>query len=591
MRFVLMLLSTALLAQLGPVPSQQQSSRPVPAVLEGFVFQAGSDDPIPKAQVTLTRMITIPPNQAAGTPLPPNPQIPPIETDRAGKFSFTDLEPGQYRLAAGKNGFVRANYGERTSGGVGSTIILAAGQTMKDANFRLVQTAAISGRVRFASGEPGAGMSVQVLKTSYNTTGQRNFQTVGSGRTDDRGEYRIFWMSPGRYYLAIMTSRNLLTLVSVEGFIISGNGSTNEIATAGLPTVFYPGVVDPLRASTIEVGAGREASNIDIVLPPTPVYRVRGRLLDASGQPPRSASISLVSRDTSISGLSTSASTNYNSTSGIFELRDVLPGSYWIRAQASESTATATIPASAVGRTLSEALSTITSNRSFAQMPLEVRDDIDGVALNMTAGLSVSGTLRVEGQPIQAATPPRVTLRPTASNGLAPSLQPTNADGTFTVTNVFPGEYRVFVTPIPPDYYIKEARIEQTDVLNQPWVIAEAIRGNLEVVLSSGAGQIDGTVLDAKAQPVSAIPVVLIPDQDRGRSELFRFGNTDAMGKFTLRGIPPGNYKIFAWENLEANAYYDPEILRTYEQQGKVVRVEQGSKLTAEVKLIPARVQ
>jgi hypothetical protein len=63
------------------------------------------------------------------------------------------------------------------------------------------------------------------------------------------------------------------------------------------------------------------------------------------------------------------------------------------------------------------------------------------------------------------------------------------------------------------------------------------------------------------------------------------------MGHFTMRSIPPGNYKVFSWENLEANAYYDPEILRTYEQQGKAVRVEHGSKLTAEVKLIPVRTQ
>jgi hypothetical protein len=417
---------------------------------------------------------------------------------------------------------------------------------------------------------------------------------VASGRTDDRGEYRLFWVSPGRYYLTIVTSRNLLTtIVSIDGnTLLTTGGGTNEITPVGLPTVFYPGIIDPSRASTIEVGAGRELSNIDVVLPAVPVYRVRGRVVDASGQPPRTASVSLISRDTSAVGLATSATTNYNATNGTFELRDVLPGSYWIRAQASEPTTAATIPASAVGRTLSDALTTITGNRSFAQAPLEVRDDVNGVVLNMTSGLTVSGVLRVEGQPLQAQTPPRVTLRPTVSTGgLAPTMQPTNADGTFSMTNVFPGEYRVFVTPIPQDYYIKEARIEQTDVLNQPWVIAEAIRGNLEVVLSSGAGQLDGTVLDAKAQPVSAIQVVLIPDQDRGRSELFRFGTTDAMGHFTMRSIPPGNYKVFSWENLEANAYYDPEILRTYEQQGKAVRVEHGSKLTAEVKLIPVRTQ
>lgn len=57
---------------------------------------------------------------------------------------------------------------------------------MKDVSFKLVQTAVISGRVRTASGEVGAGLNIQLMRSAYNVTGQRTFQTVSSGRTDDR---------------------------------------------------------------------------------------------------------------------------------------------------------------------------------------------------------------------------------------------------------------------------------------------------------------------------------------------------------------------------------------------------------------------
>lgn len=56
-----------------------------------------------------------------------------------------------------------------------------------------------------------------------------------------------------------------------------------------------------------------------------------------------------------------------------------------------------------------------------------------------------------------------------------------------------------------------------------------------------------------------------------------------------MRGIAPGAYKVFAWEALEPNAYFDPQILRQYEDQGKPIRVVEGGKVTAEVKMIPAK--
>jgi len=234
-------------------------------------------------------------------------------------------------------------------------------------------------------------------------------------------------------------------------------------------------------------------------------------------------------------------------------------------------------------------LTSVSGARSAAQISLDVAADAEGVVLSLSSGVSIPGVLRVEGPPLPSSTTStRVTLRTTAPNGLSSPLQPVNADGTFTLLYIFPGEYRLFVTPMPQDYYIKEARIEQTDVLNQPWVIGSAMRGSLEIVLGSGAGQVDATVLDARAQPVSSIQTWLLPDQDRGRTELIRSGVTDQNGRVTLRGVPPGNYKLFAWEGLETNAFFDPEVMRQYEQQGKTVKIAEGAKITAEVKLIPA---
>ena len=137
-----------------------------------------------------------------------------------------------------------------------------------------------------------------------------------------------------------------------------------------------------------------------------------------------------------------------------------------------------------------------------------------------------------------------------------------------------------------PDMYIKDAHIDRIDVL-QGISIGDRIDGSLEIVLSTNAGQLDGTVVDATGKPVSGVQAVLIPDRLRNRSDLFKTAASGADGRFTIRGITPGDYKVFSWEDIEPFAYFDSEVLRLFEQQGKPVHIEESSKPTVEVKIIP----
>ena len=39
-------------------------------------------------------------------------------------------------------------------------------------------------------------------------------------------------------------------------------------------------------------------------------------------------------------------------------------------------------------------------------------------------------------------------------------------------------------------------------------------------------------------------------------------GTTDAMGRFHIEGLPPGDYKAFSWEDIETGAWQDPDFIR-----------------------------
>jgi hypothetical protein len=105
--------------------------------------------------------------------------------------------------------------------------------------------------------------------------------------------------------------------------------------------------------------------------------------------------------------------------------------------------------------------------------------------------------------------------------------------------------------------------------------------------LSSKAGRIDGVVKDERLQPAAGVQTVLIPVERRNHPELYKEVTTDLSGRFSISGVPPGGYKLFAWEDLEPYTYFDPEVLEKFEQKGQPVHVSESSHLTLDVRVIP----
>jgi len=90
------------------------------------------------------------------------------------------------------------------------------------------------------------------------------------------------------------------------------------------------------------------------------------------------------------------------------------------------------------------------------------------------------------------------------------------------------------------------------------------------------------------SKPVAGVEVVLIPENHRHRFELYETVDTDDKGRFAFRGIAPGDYRVFSWEALEPNTWFDREVLAKYEPQGKLVHVTEASQQSVDIKIIPA---
>ena len=589
---ILMTLGAALLllqAPFGLLRQQEDSPTRSRGTIEGVVVRAGSGEPLARAQVTLIRTAA----EIGGLPADPSLASPPatVTTGADGKFALKNVEPGSYRIAVARNGYARQEYGQRVFGGQGRVITVAAGQAIMSIAFQLTPAGTVSGVVKDSSGEALAGAQVQLLRSTYNSDGERTLQAAGGDRTNDRGEYRVYWITPGRYYLGVIGAAPARAVS-----LLSGAGSINAIVERRYSTSYHPGTVDVSQASVIDVQPGVELTGVDVVLPEQEQFHVRGRIVDPiTGRSPGSASTSIVQRGATAVPIGFSGSDpSYNPANGTFDFRDVAPGAYWVRATVAGSSADSVLPASAAGRTLADVfVDSLFAGRHVTQVGLDVSSDVDGLVLSLSSGVSIGGFVRVEGQPLSAVGDYgrlEVTLKPATSRMVTnPSRhQPLTPQGAFTLENVLPGEYVVTLQSLPPGYYVKDARIEHADALDRPMIVSGPATGSLSVVLSSKGGQVEGVVVDTRRRVVSGIRAVLVPVRRPARVDLYRTAITDQSGRFIVRGIPPGDYKVLAWEAIESFEYFDEDLLRRSEQDGASVRIAESSRERVEVTVIPA---
>ncbi|MGH9817823.1 MAG: carboxypeptidase regulatory-like domain-containing protein, partial [Candidatus Acidiferrales bacterium] len=477
----------------------------------------------------------------------------------------------------------RQEYGQRAANRPGSVITIGAGQKMRDVLFRMIPAAAVAGRVFDEDGEPVPYVAVQVLRHSY-VRGQRQLIPAGSASTNDLGEFRIFGLPPGRYYVSAtpagsgfvmaggggVAGRVMMIAGELAGRAGGGRAAAANAEEESYASTYYPGTIDPARATPVEVKAGDEVLGMDLTLILQRTFSVRGRVANSIDTRARGqTNVFVMPREAGARGFMGMRNRATVDGNGEFEITGVAPGSYNV---------TAMLFADGQAYT--------------ARQAIEVgQGHIEGVNLLIAPGVDIPGKARLDGNVDLSGGNVRVMLTPPDESFSFGSFGNTTiaADGTFTLKNVSPGNYVVRLLSLPADAYLKEARFGGDDVVEEQLTIQPGrSSGALELTLSGSGARLDGLVLTDENLPFSGAQVALVPEQRlRQRSDLFKTGTTDQMGKFTLRGIRPGEYKLFAWDDVEPGSWHDPDFLRSYEQKGISVKVSEGGAQTKELKVLP----
>ncbi|MGA8143734.1 MAG: carboxypeptidase-like regulatory domain-containing protein [Candidatus Acidiferrales bacterium] len=515
------------------------------ASIAGTVLRSGTDEPLRKAQVTLSRRDDKSPRSRE------------VVTGADGKFVIEGVAPGEYDLSADHDGYVEKSYGENSTGRGAAVLSLAAGQSLSDLIFRLPKCAVISGRVADEDGDPVSRVNVEaVRRTTYH--GKAMVSSFGQSETNDLGEYRLFDLVPGRYCLRATPRGSQRTLA--EG-IASAGGSSDAKAANTYVMTYYPDATDVSRASILELKPGDEAPSMDISLVRSRTYKIRGQVIN-TGSALGFAVIASLKDDFE----SSPANASMTEKNGMFEIAGLTPGSYLLRALASDE-----------GRHV-EAVERVEITNA----------DLDSVKIVVKGGTDILGRLTMEGQP---ALPKilMVSIFPKDDDfDMGGSFAQVKPDGSFHARNVFDGTYQVTVRSDCKDCYLKSAKMNGIDVLKNGLQLAGGIRQPLELLYSNRSATVDGVVIQADDLPAVGALVVLVPDSDyREWSGRFEIATTDQYGRFTIRGVAPGTYKAYAFKKPDENFDpEDPEFIKPFESKGESVSLDENGKQTLRLKLI-----
>jgi hypothetical protein len=354
---------------------------------------------------------------------------PTVTTGSDGRFVFRDLRPARYTVRARLDGY----FGKPFNGAYptsGSMDIAVSGKDPVSVSMTLIQGGTIGGRVTDASGPDSCQCTVQAFTTSY-LNGALLLQQALIKATDDHGEFRLFWLPPGDYYVAA--------------------------ASRGGAKTFYPGTTRIATASLVHVASGEDLRGVDLGVRAGSAFTISGQVRSlislaagATPSPNPAAALELVSNDLNIPDDASRVVTGIRllPETGMFELHDVPPGSYDLFARVRDPNVQSLLQGFAWGR-----------------IPLEVRDgNIENVSLAMKPTVDVRGTVRGWHEALLQS-PHRAS---SGRCGLADSTVSTCRDARprgpgwrFVVSYVPPGRFRIgAVTGCPASTSRMSARMQ-----------------------------------------------------------------------------------------------------------------------------------
>ncbi|MGA9812517.1 MAG: carboxypeptidase regulatory-like domain-containing protein [Terriglobales bacterium] len=540
----MMVVSVNLLAQTSPPAAKSGVPPKLTCVVAGRVVTAADGSPLKSARVSLTPERSDSEKQ----------QMFAATTDSDGHFLIKDVVPGRYHFFATRAGFVNQQYQARGNAD-GAVLSLKPGDRVGDVLFRMIVSGVITGRVTNEDGEGIVRVEVIALRKPgeeemeeedrFAFFRKSELHAVSGAQTDDRGQYRIFGLKPGDYYIEATDSyepdRNT---PSDESYVV------HEFLGSEYASVYYPSVAQASQATLVSVKAGDEVQ-ADVFMQRIKTAEISGHVIGRGG-PAKNASVLIFPRAMDDFVVPRQDTTDEK---GAFKLKGIPPGSYVIAAYKRDDDEG--------------------SYGARGQQKLEVSgENIDSLTIAFGGGASFQGRVTAAGGDQPELDRISIFLLGTDEDRTFGAGGQVKKDGTFQLKSVFDGSYAIMLEGLEKNWYVKSVRLGADELIDKGLQVeAGGTGGRLEVVVSSASAQLEGSVSGHDGAIIGArVRVAPEPETpyNRLRSRVVR---TDQSGHFSVTGLAPGTYRLLARYRASGGDVLrsDPETLTLSERDHKTL--------------------
>jgi hypothetical protein len=474
-------------------------------------------------------------------------------TDHEGRFEFSGLPAGSYRITAAKLGTALTMRDRPTE------VTIVERQAHPAITVVMQRPSAVTGTVSDQYGEPMEGLTVELWRP-VTRDGRRVLRRPGAvspHRTDDRGRYRLFRVTAGEYFVTAGEEPRLR-----RGVVVDAPDSSMR--------VYYPGTPVVAEAIAVRVATGLDTTGIDISHAPLNGARVYGSAFDSTGQPLRYP-VTLL--ESSRSGRPIQAErTAHVRDDGAFEFSNVPPGDYVVQATLRPTP----------GRAREFAAAFVTVAAADAP-PLTIRT---------SRGTRVRGRVVFEGDTTRArpdsfGVAARATDPDYSEIGMDSPSAGVEEDG--TVELYLQGPMRIESTAAPEGWWLKSATVGSVDATDEPYTFPANGRAlAMTLVFSDAASEVSGRVVDERGRGVrDAVMLAFSTDTRRWlASRYVKSRRSGGGGTFRVSPLPPGDYWIVAVERLEQNELRDVEVLETLARSAQRVTLYERQRLARDLPLV-----
>ena len=221
----------------------------------------------------------------------------------------------------------------------------------------------------------------------------------------------------------------------------------------------------------------------------------------------------------------------------------------------------------------------LTTTPPLFSQPVEVPPETTNAAdinLRLVVGEEITGTLQIEG----SAKPGGAelwkvrleTLVP--QNDIATKGGEVDREGIFRIVPVYPGTFRVHVTPLPQNAYIKSVQVDDGVPGGEVVDLSRGVAGsNLKITIGINGGHIEGTVsVDGSGATIAFVETA---DDIGQRNTIYVMAGK----QYHFTGLRSGKYRLI----VAPTRGLDPGKLEGMFLDSPEIEVHEGERITRDV--------